>query len=109
MTTVHAILMPVDDDQQSVRLLLLCTEHTLSRVIPQGPERFELFYADSAAMVLSPGTRMLLFQALASEHQVQFWNRRVIAVSRVVDRIVLHSLGPSVFAYYRRSMSHLIQ
>jgi SAM-dependent methyltransferase len=84
------------------------TKRTLSRVIPGELERIELFYADSVGMLLSLGNRLLLRQSMPSDRQIRFWDRRVIPVSRIVDRIVRHSFGRSIIAVYRRSMSSMV-
>ena len=81
------------------------TRRTLSRVMPRELERIELYYADSVGMLLSLGNRVLLRQGMPSDRQILFWDRRVIPVSRIVDRIVRRSFGRSIIAVYRRSMS----
>lgn len=79
------------------------TKSTLAAVFPDSLERRELFYLDSLGMVASLANRFLLRQNAPNEKQVKFWDGWIIPVSRrVLDRVVLHSIGRSVIAVYSR-------
>jgi SAM-dependent methyltransferase len=78
------------------------TKHTLAAVFPQGLERRELFYLDSLGMIASLANKLLLRQGAPSEQQVKFWDGWIIPVSRVLDPLLLHSIGRSVIAIYRK-------
>jgi SAM-dependent methyltransferase len=78
------------------------TKHTLAAVFPQGMERRELFYLDSLGMIASLANKLLLRQGAPSEQQVKFWDGWIIPVSRVLDPLLLHSIGRSVIAIYRK-------
>ena len=77
------------------------TKSTLAPVFPSGLQRRELFYLDSLGMIASLANRLFLRQSAPNEKQVKFWDGWIIPVSRrVLDRIVLHSIGRSVIAVY---------
>jgi hypothetical protein len=77
-------------------------KRSLARVFPSHLERVALFYLDSLGMLLSLGNRLMLRQATPSVKQILFWDRRVIPVSRILDRLVGRSFGRSIIAVYRR-------
>lgn len=79
------------------------TKSTLAAVFPESLARRELFYLDSLGMIASLANRFLLRQNAPNEKQVKFWDGWIIPVSRrVLDRVVLHSIGRSVIAVYSR-------
>lgn len=83
------------------------TRRTLSAVFPEGLEQRELFYLDSLGMLASLANKAFLRQGAPSEKQVRFWDGWIIPISRVLDPILLHSIGRSVIAIYRnRATAH---
>lgn len=79
------------------------TRRTLARVFPPGMRRRVLRYADSVGFVLSLGNRLLLRRSMPTEKQVAFWDRRVIPISRITDRLLSPLVGRSVIAVFSRS------
>ena len=77
------------------------TKHTLAAVFPHGLERRELFYLDSLGMLASLANKAFLRQGAPSKQQVKFWDGWIIPASRVLDPLLLHSIGRSVIAIYR--------
>jgi SAM-dependent methyltransferase len=77
------------------------TKRTLASVFPASLELVELFYLDSLGMLASLANRFFLRQGAPNERQFKFWDRRIIPISRFVDRLVFHSIGRSVIAVYR--------
>jgi SAM-dependent methyltransferase len=80
------------------------TKRTIAPVFPASTERVELFYLDSLGMLASLANKLFLRQAAPNEGQVRFWDSRVIPVSRVLDPILLNSIGRSVVAIYRNRL-----
>ena len=78
------------------------TKRTLAAVFPQNMERRELFYLDSLGMLASLANKAFLKQGAPNEQQVKFWDGWIIPVSRVLDPMLLHSIGRSVIAIYRK-------
>lgn len=78
------------------------TGDTLAQVFPPELVRRRLFYADSVGAMLSLANRLLLRKTMPSINQIQFWDSRVIPVSRMVDRVANRFFGRSVIAVYQR-------
>ena len=62
----------------------------------------QLIYLDSAGLILSLANLLLLRQSMPTRRQLSIWDRRIIPVSRVVDRCIFHTLGKSIVAVWRR-------
>jgi SAM-dependent methyltransferase len=78
------------------------TKATLAAAAPAGLTRERLDYLDAAGLLLSLGNRLLLRSAHPTAAQILFWDRRVIPVSRVLDRLLGRRAGKSVLGVWRR-------
>lgn len=76
------------------------TRSTLSKTVPA--KRMSLRYLDSAGMVLSLANRLLLKQAMPSLKQIQFWDKRVIPLSRILDPVLAYRVGKSVLGVWQK-------
>lgn len=70
----------------------------LKQELPSGMELVTLRYLDSMGMLLSLGNKWLLKQGEPSARQIRFWDRNVVPLSRVTDKIFMHSFGRSLLA-----------
>ena len=70
----------------------------LKQELPSGMDLVTLRYLDSMGMLLSLGNKWFLKQGEPSVRQIHFWDRSVVPVSRVTDKIFLHSFGRSLLA-----------
>ena len=61
-----------------------------------------LMYLDSVGMLASAANRLLLRQSMPTEAQLQFWDGRIIPVSRVFDVLLRNSLGKSIVGVWRK-------
>ena len=61
-----------------------------------------MHYLDSAGLLLSLGNKWFLKQRTPTLSQIRFWDDRVVPVSRIADRIVLHSFGRSLLCIARK-------
>ena len=59
-------------------------------------------YLDNVGLLLSLGNRLLLRRDLPSAAQIAFWDRRIIPLSRILDRLTGHRLGKTVLCVWRR-------
>lgn len=59
-------------------------------------------YLDALGLLLSLGNRWLTRQRLPTERQILFWDRTVVPVSRVVDRVFFGRVGKSVLGIWRK-------
>ncbi len=59
-------------------------------------------YLDSAGLLLSLANRVLLRQSMPTLKQILFWDRRIIPISKVLDRLTGFRLGKSILAIWKR-------
>jgi SAM-dependent methyltransferase len=59
-------------------------------------------YLDSVGYFLSLGNRMLLRQSVPDKKQILFWDRFIVPISRVLDRVSAYRFGKSVLAIWER-------
>jgi len=62
----------------------------------------KLVYLDAAGMLASAGNRLLLRSAMPTERQILIWDRLLVPVSRVIDRLFAGRLGKNVLGVWRR-------
>ena len=75
---------------------------TLEKIHPQNCPLEKLIYLDSAGMALSLANKMLLRQSMPTESQILFWDRWIIPVSRVMDRVLMYRAGKSILGIWKR-------
>lgn len=76
---------------------------TLSEIGPEGCRKEKVFYLDSAGMLLSIGNKLVLRQPMPTVKQIFFWDRWIVPISKVLDRILFYQLGKSVAGIWRRN------
>lgn len=77
---------------------------TLRRISPIGLRLEQLWYLDSAGLVLSFANRQFLRQSMPTKAQLRFWDQCVVPVSRVLDRCLFGYVGKSIVGIWRREM-----
>ena len=75
----------------------------LRRISPPTLRVEQMVYLDSAGLLLSGANRLFLRQSMPTNAQLCFWDRRMIPVSRVLDKVLLHMVGKSILAVWRNS------
>lgn len=75
------------------------TTKSLGKIVPA--KVVTLRYLDAVGMVLSLANRLLLKQTMPTLAQIQFWDKRVIPLSRVVDRLLAYRVGKSVLGVWQ--------
>ena len=76
---------------------------TLAALAPPGTTRRRLFYLDSVGLLASGANRFLLKKSMPGLAQIQFWDRVLVPLSRVVDPLTWFALGKSVVAVWERT------
>ena len=74
----------------------------LSALTPPGLEIERRLYLDACGTLLSLGNRLFLRRSMPTRENIQNWDRHVIPLSRVVDRLLLHRVGKSALAIWQR-------
>ncbi len=74
----------------------------LQQELPTGLETVSLKYLDSCGLVLSLANKLLLRQRMPTDGQIRFWDRTVVPISKVTDRLLFHSCGRSLLAVARK-------
>jgi SAM-dependent methyltransferase len=60
-------------------------------------------YLDSFGLILSAGNRLLLHQELPTLEQIRWWDRRIIPISKLTDKIVRYSLGKTILGIWQKA------
>lgn len=75
---------------------------SLRALAPEGLALERLFYLDCAGLAASLANRVLLRQSLPTLAQVRTWDRCLVPLSRVFDRVLARSAGKTVVGVWRR-------
>jgi SAM-dependent methyltransferase len=74
----------------------------LRAITPPELDVERILYLDSVGMLASAANRLLLRQSMPTAGQLQFWDRRLIPLSRVCDPLLRHALGKSIVGVWRK-------
>jgi len=74
----------------------------LRRLAPAGVTEVQCKYLDSIGTLLSGANRLLLRSSLPTNSQIQFWDRRIIPVTRILDPVLGHNVGKSVLMVWQK-------
>lgn len=75
---------------------------TLSQIGPTDCTEVKIIYLDSVGMLLSLANKLLLQQSMPTVKQILFWDRWIVPISKLLDRILFFSLGKSVVGIWER-------
>ena len=62
----------------------------------------KIFYADSIGLITSLANKCLLKQQYPTKKQIAFWDSYIIPISKITDRIILHSAGRSIIGIWKK-------
>ena len=79
------------------------TRASLSALTPPGCKIIKVQYLDSVGLFTSLANRFLLRQPLPSHEQILFWDRRLVPLSRLGDRLLGYRLGRSIIGVWERT------
>ena len=74
----------------------------MRRISVPGLSLERLFYLDSAGLALSAANLLLLRQSMPTHLQLAIWDKCVIPVSRILDKLLLESVGKSIIAVWHK-------
>jgi SAM-dependent methyltransferase len=75
---------------------------TLQNIAPASLRLKRMRYLDCAGLVASGANLLFLRQSMPTQAQLRFWDQWIVPVSRVLDKLFLHSVGKSVLAVWQR-------
>ncbi len=75
----------------------------LSSLAPSSMKVVKAIYLDSVGLLASLGNKTLLRSALPTARQIAIWDKGMVPISRVLDRLVRFSLGKSALVVWRKS------
>ena len=78
------------------------TKASLRAVAPAGLKEETCVYLDGLGALVSLGNRLLLHSATPNKKQILFWDRMVVPVSRLTDRIIGYSTGRSILVVWKK-------
>jgi SAM-dependent methyltransferase len=74
----------------------------MTRLTVDSLEIVDIFYLDSAGLLLSLANKVLLRRDIPTGRQIWVWDTFVVPVSRVVDRFLFHKLGKTIVGVWRK-------
>ncbi len=77
----------------------------LKEELPPELERITTRYLDSLGMLMSLGNKWFLKQSEPKLAQILFWDRNVVPLSRVSDKILFHGFGRSLLSISRKPVA----
>ena len=75
---------------------------SLRAIVPDGLEVEKLFYLDSVGLLASLANKLFLRSDSPTLAQVQLWDRVMVRLSRILDRITLHRIGKTIVCVLRK-------
>jgi SAM-dependent methyltransferase len=79
------------------------TKATLPSISGTGLERESCLYLDSVGMAASAANLRFLKQSIPTRQELHFWDTFLVRASRVMDRLLLHSVGKTIVAVWRKA------
>ncbi len=74
---------------------------TLLSVKPEGMRVESIFYIDSIGMLASLGNKLFLKSEIPTKNQIKIWDKCLVPVSRIVDRLTMNKIGKSIVAVFQ--------
>ena len=68
-----------------------------------GLKLVKIFYLDSVGLAASVANKVLLKSAMPTAAQVQLWDRVMVRMSRIVDPLLLYSMGKTIVGVWQKS------
>ena len=79
------------------------TKASLREAIDPRLETVSEFYLDSIGLFASLANKLCLRASAPSLKQVEVWDRLMVPVSRIVDKLLFYSVGKTVVGVYRKT------
>lgn len=73
----------------------------LRAISPAGLRLERMRYLDCSGMILSAANMLVLRQFMPTNAQLRFWDHWIVPISRVLDKLLLYSVGKTIIAVWR--------
>jgi 2-polyprenyl-3-methyl-5-hydroxy-6-metoxy-1,4-benzoquinol methylase len=77
-------------------------KRTLSALMPSNLAQRSLLYVDSVGGIASLANRYLLHSDMPTASQIEFWDKKMIPLSRRIDRLLGFRIGKSIIGVWQR-------
>ena len=77
-------------------------KRTLSALTPKSLALRKLIYVDSVGAIASLANRYVLRSDMPSHSQIAFWDKKMIPISRRIDRLLGYTIGKSIIAVWQK-------
>jgi phospholipid N-methyltransferase len=75
---------------------------SLSQLVPKKMKIQNIQYMDSIGLFASLANKLILKKSDPSKAQVAFWDKIIVPISKIVDPVLLNSVGKSILAVFRK-------
>jgi 2-polyprenyl-3-methyl-5-hydroxy-6-metoxy-1,4-benzoquinol methylase len=79
------------------------TKNEMNALMPQSMSKILLRYLDGSGFFLSFANRLLLKQMYPTLKQIKFWDKYLVPVSIISDRIFNYSFGKSILGIWEKN------
>ena len=76
---------------------------SLTAIAPPDAKILKLIYLDSVGVFLSFANRLLLRQNNPTAEQIQFWDKVIIPISKIIDPLIGYSTGRSILCVLEKT------
>jgi hypothetical protein len=76
---------------------------SLKCLTPKESKLESIRYFDSAGFMLSLGNKWFLKQSQPKLEQIMFWDKVIVPVSKVVDKMTAHAFGKNIVAIWKKT------
>jgi SAM-dependent methyltransferase len=73
----------------------------LTEISPPVLKLERMIYLDCAGLTLSAANKLFLRQSMPTPAQLRFWDRWIIPISRVLDKLIMFTAGKTIIAVWR--------
>lgn len=80
---------------------------SLGALTPKDTRKLKSLYIDSAGLFASVANKWLLRQTMPTKKQIMFWDRFLVPISTVTDKILFHKVGKSVIGIWEKNQPAL--
>ena len=80
-------------------------KRSLLEIAPKNLEQIKLVYLDSVGALASLGNKLILKSASPNHSQIQFWDKRLVPLSKFFDPLFRYKIGKSILAVWQNKKS----